>query len=88
MNTIIVEYDTFDAYARATVYRDNKECDRISIKANIDNMADKVAKFAYDNGVYNVRFHGPGMIRDEFEIGIRNLEKNLYSENKITVQEI
>lgn len=88
MNTIIVQYDTFDTYSTVTLYKDNKECDRVSVKSNIKDMANQVMRYAYDNEVFNIRFHGPGMIRDEFEINIKDVEKNLYSENKITVQEI
>lgn len=85
MNTIIVELDTFSFESRATIYKDNKECERISVRSNIKDMANQITKFAYDNDIYNVRFHGPALLRDEFEVNIRDVERNLYSENKITV---
>lgn len=86
-NAIIIDYDPFAMESRISICKEgNKEYARVY--SSMEELTNGIISLAYANEIYNIKVHGPFAVSGEIRRAINEREKDMYSQNKITVEGI
>lgn len=86
-NAIIVNYDPFAMESVVYVVYDGLQ-KQMKVCSDINGLAEALVGIAYENGIYSIQVHAPFAITGEINKLVNDLEKNMYSNSKITVEGI
>ena len=86
-NAIIVNYDPFAMESAVYIVDDGLQ-KQMKVCSDINGLAEALVGIAYGNGIYSIQVHAPFAITGEINKLVNDLEKNMYSNSKITVEGI
>lgn len=86
-NAIIVNYDPFAMESAVYIIEDGLQ-KQMKVCSDINGLVETLVGISYGSGVYSIQVHAPFAITGEIKRLVNSLEKDIYSNNKITVEGI